>query len=467
MIPRWIRRQGVPLALSLLLALHPPFAQAETAGTAPRQTGDAALADPLAFTRPSANLGFENSFLFNFGNRLFRKDWASSSDSQVPSGLGPLYNAPSCHACHLRDGRGQPFQAPGQPSQALVLRLSVPATGQADMPAPAATRPDPVYGVQIQGRATAGHSAEFRLGLSHTSRVVRLSGGAVAHLARPQYRLSEPAYGALNPDVTISPRIAPQMIGLGLLEAVPEADILALADPDDRDGDGISGRAMRVWSPAQGRPMLGRFGLRAETATLLDQTARAFAFDMGLSSPLFPDPAGDCTPAQRRCRAQAGAGADLSMDALRRVAFYSRNLAVPARRGADRPLVRRGEGVFHRTGCAACHRASFVTDPDAEWPEQRGQRIWPYTDMLLHDMGPDLADDGPDGMRREWRTPPLWGIGLTRVVSGHDRLLHDGRARGLLEAILWHGGEAAPHRDRVIAMPPADRAALIAFLESL
>jgi CxxC motif-containing protein (DUF1111 family) len=266
------------------------------------------------------------------------------------------------------------------------------------------------------------------------------------------------------------------MIGLGLLEAIPAADILALADPDDSDGDGISGRPNIVWSPEFDIPMLGRFGLKAGAATVREQSAGAFAGDMGLSNPLHPDPWGDCTAVQADCRIaphgqEPGARDGLEVDAssLDLVTFYSRNLGVPARRKVDDPEVLRGKEIFYQSGCTGCHQPKFVTHRLGGQPEQSFQLIWPYSDMLLHDMGEGLADNRPEARAtgREWRTAPLWGIGLTQAVSGHTRFLHDGRARSLLEAILWHGGEAEQAREAVIALPKPDRDALISFLESL
>jgi CxxC motif-containing protein (DUF1111 family) len=288
--------------------------------------------------------------------------------------------------------------------------------------------------------------------------------------------VADPAMGPLHPEVMLSPRVAPQMIGLGLLEAIPAEDILAGEDPDDRDGDGISGRANIVWSAEFDRPMLGRFGLKAGAATVKEQSAGAFSGDMGLSTVLHPEPWGECTGEQTACRAgphgqEPGVRDGLEVDAesLDLVTFYSRNLAVPERRRVDAPEVLRGKQLFHEAGCIGCHRPKFVTHRLEDQPEQSFQLIWPYTDMLLHDMGEGLADNRPEARAtgREWRTPPLWGIGMTQTVSGHTRFLHDGRARNLLEAILWHGGEAEASRQAVMAMPAADRDDLIAFLESL
>ena len=288
------------------------------------------------------------------------------------------------------------------------------------------------------------------------------------------YTAADLGYGPLHPDAMLSPRVAPQMIGLGLLEAVPAADILALADPEDANGDGISGRANVVWSAEFNQPLLGRFGLKAGHATIHEQSAAAFAGDIGISSPLFPAPWGECTEAQAACRALPHGNGDvrgdeIDADGMELVTFYSRNLAVPMRSDVDDPQVLRGKEVFHDTGCASCHQPAFVTHRLEDRPEQSFQLIWPYTDMLLHDMGPGLADNRPEARAtgREWRTAPLWGIGRTEQVSGHSYFLHDGRARSLLEAILWHGGEAQAQRDAVVEMRPEDRAALIRFLESL
>lgn len=312
--------------------------------------------------------------------------------------------------------------------------------------------------------------------VSYAEIPVELGDGTVVHLRRPDYAVANLGYGPMHPEVMISPRVSPQMIGLGLLEAIPAADILALADPEDADGDGISGRPSIVMSVEHGVPMLGRFGLKGGTPTVKEQSADAFSGDMGLSTVLHPAPWGNCTEAQALCRSaqhgqEPGVRDGLEVDArsLDLVAFYSRNLAVPERRKVDDPQVLRGKQVFHEARCAACHQPKFVTHRLEGQPEQSFQLIWPYTDLLLHDMGEGLADDRPEGRAtgREWRTPPLWGIGMTELVSGHTQFLHDGRARSLLEAVLWHGGEAQAARDHVVSLPAADRAALIAFLESL
>jgi CxxC motif-containing protein (DUF1111 family) len=339
-----------------------------------------------------------------------------------------------------------------------------------------ATQPDPTYGGQLQDLAAPGHPAEGRMDVSYTETPVTLADGTVVNLRAPTYRFADPGYDAPADGILISPRVAPQMIGLGLLEAIPAADILALADPDDSNGDGISGRPQIVPSVEYGVPMLGRFGLKAGAPTVKEQSAGAFAGDMGLSTTLHPDPWGDCTTGQPTCRDAAHGqepdirdGLEVDGESLDLVTFYSRNLGVPQRRNIDDPTVLRGKEVFYSLNCQGCHTPKHVTHRLEGQPEQSFQLIWPYTDLLLHDMGPGLADNRPEGRATgsEWKTPPLWGIGLTDQVSGHSQFLHDGRARNLLEAILWHGGEAQAQRDAVAGMATEDREALIAFLESL
>jgi CxxC motif-containing protein (DUF1111 family) len=434
-----------------------------------------------AFSLPSGNMAFDRQMDFRMGNGLFRKLWVAAPASTLASdGLGPFYNARGCQNCHLKDGRGHPPAGPDEPAVSMFLRLSVPASnGGADAPAIEgylAALPEPTYGWQLQDVAAPGLTPEGRMVITWTERPVALADGTVISLRAPAYSVADLAQGPLAPDVMLSPRVAPQMIGLGLLEAIPAAEILARVDEDDADGDGISGRANLVWSPEYDRPMLGRFGHKAGSATIREQSAGAFAADMGLSSVLHPDPWGDCTPTQAICRASPHGqepgirdGLEVDGESLDLVTFYSRNLAVPDRRTPHDPRVLHGKQVFHDIGCAACHTPKHVTARLSDQPEQSFQLIWPYTDLLLHDVGPGLADNRPEARATgvEWRTAPLWGIGLTEQVTGTASFLHDGRARTLLEAVLWHGGEAQAARDAVVALPATDRAALLAFLESL
>ena len=422
-------------------------------------------------------MSFERELDFKVGNGLFRKLWVTApASTRVSDGLGPLFNARACQSCHLKDGRGHPPTGPDDPAVGMFLRLSVPAE-PAEVAATfvgiedyLATLPEPTYGGQLQNFAVPGLPAEGRMQVNYAELPVTLEGGEVVSLRRPSYAAVDLAYGPLAPDAQLSPRVAPQMIGLGLLEAVPEADILALADPDDADGDGISGRPNLVWSEEAGRPMLGRFGWKAGQPTIRAQAASAFSGDIGISTPLEPQGWGDCTAAEADCRAQPHGGEpEADATVLDLVTFYSRNLAVPARRDPGDPQVLEGKRVFYEAGCTGCHRPKFVTDRLGDQPEQSFQLIWPYTDLLLHDMGEGLADHRPEvrASGREWRTAPLWGIGLTETVTGRASFLHDGRARTLMEAVLWHGGEAQAARDTVARLPKAERDALIRFLESL
>jgi CxxC motif-containing protein (DUF1111 family) len=424
-------------------------------------------------------MAFGREMDFKLGNALFKRNWVSAPSSTIASdGLGPLYNARACQNCHLKDGRGHPPETAAYEASSMFLRVSLPADAhplQERIAGWIATAPDPVYGEQLQDFAVAGRRAEYRLAVDWEEVPVLLAGGETVALRRPHWRADALGYGPLAEGAMLSPRVAPPMIGLGLLEAIPAGEIVARADPEDRDGDGISGRASVVWSLEFGRPMLGRFGWKAGNPTVKAQSAGAFSGDMGLSTSLHPDGWGECTARQSDCRAAPHGGdaehAGLEVDdpALALVAFYARNLAVPARRAPDDPEVLRGKALFHAAGCAACHTPKHVTHRLEDRPEQSFQLIWPYTDLLLHDMGEGLADHRPEGVASgtEWRTPPLWGIGLTGVVTGRESYLHDGRARTLLEAILWHGGEAEAARDAVAAMPKDDRAALIRFLGAL
>ena len=430
-----------------------------------------------AFSQPSATMDFAAELDFRVGNGLFRKNWVASPASTLASdGLGPLYNSRACQDCHLKDGRGHP-PVEGETSNSMLLALSIPGGRSPDgIKDYLATLPDPIYGNQLQTRAAPGQAAEGKITITYADLPVTLADGTIVTLRSPTYTITDTAYGAPHADLMMSPRVAPQMIGLGLLEAIPVADILALADESDTDGNGISGRANVVWSNEQRAPMLGRFGLKAGTPTIMHQSAIALSIDMGLSSQLFPNPSGDCTANQPDCLnapdgQEAGLrdGREVDQQSLDLITYYSRNLGVPARRDVGYPEILAGKKVFYAMGCPACHHPKFVTNRLANQPEQSFQLIWPYSDMLLHDMGQGLADNRPDARAtgREWRTPPLWGIGLTQTVNGHTSFLHDGRARSLTEAILWHGGEAATSRNAMIALPNPDRDALIKFLESL
>lgn len=428
-----------------------------------------------AFSKPSANLRGSALADFAVGNGIFKKLWTPSPSSTLASdGLGPVFNARACQRCHLKDGRGHPptqgkYWENGDDAVSFVVGLSLPKESTERLP----------IGRQLHDFAAPGLKREGRVVVHYTPKTVRYADGHQVTLRVPNYRVSG-SHSVLSNQTVLQPRVANQVIGLGLLEAVHAGDILKRADPDDHNGDSVSGRANWTLDRSTGSKVLGRFGWTANQPNLRQQSAAAFSTDMGLSTSLFSDPWGDCALTQVKCRALPhGQGRFSSKTSLEPevpdvlldlVTFYVGNLGVPRRRNADDPTVLLGKRVFHETGCASCHTPNYLTrDDETVRAEHRRQLIWPYTDLLLHDMGLDLADKQIDGTaaNREWRTPPLWGIGLTKQVSGHTQFLHDGRARSLEEAILWHGGEGEFAQQRFLRLPRAERAALIAFLESL
>ena len=471
-------------AVEDLLASTTDFTKMEAGEDKPGggATSSGSTSTANAFSLSSGNMNFRHELDFKIGNSTFRRNWVSApSSTNASDGLGPLFNSRGCQNCHLKDGRGHPPFSSEVPddSGSMLVRLSVPAATDEEKDRIAAhsvnSIPDPTYGGQLQDRAIQGFAAEGKLAIDYKEREVKLAGGEVVTLREPSYGLTDLAFGPISPDIMISPRVAPPMIGLGLLEAVPEEQILANADLDDADGDGIRGKPNRVWSREHEKVMLGRFGWKAGVPTIAQQAAEAFAGDIGLSTVMMPYHSGDCTEKQKACLdAPSGASpkyqdVEVGDELFKLVTFYSQNLAVPARRNPDNPQVLKGKQLFYASGCTSCHKPKFVTGDVPGQPHLSHQLIWPYSDMLLHDMGEGLADNRPEGAASssEWRTPPLWGIGLTETVSGHTLFLHDGRARNVTEAILWHGGEAEPSRDKFAVLSKDDREALLAFVNSL
>lgn len=424
--------------------------------------------DHNAYSLPLGNMAMTDRLDFSVGNSFFRNPWVEApASTEARDGLGPLLNTNSCQGCHIKDGRGHPPSG-DERAVSLFLRLSLPPDGDDD---DTLTRlgvhPVPGYGRQLQTAAITGAEPEGKMRLHYTERDVRLDDGEIVSLREPHYTIDSPAYGPLPDDLQVSPRMAPPMIGLGLLEALPADVIEAAADPDDTDGDGISGRVNRVWDERRGDTVLGRFGWKAGEPSIEQQSLHAFAGDMGLTSNLVPGT--DCMPSQDCERFPDGGTPEVSDKIARFVTFYAGSLAVPARRDMDDPEVYAGADTFNAIGCAACHTPRHETPPDASRAALADQTIWPYSDLLLHDMGEALADGRPEfeASGREWRTPPLWGIGLAQAVNPRAGFLHDGRARTLEEAILWHGGEARASVDAYRALPARRRTELIRFLESL
>jgi len=417
-----------------------------------------------AFTMPAVNLPQDRRDPFFNGNSLFNRNWTTAPASTTGTdGLGPTFNARSCSSCHFKDGRGRPPLTEDEVMTSMLLRLSVPGTDEHGGP-----NPEPTYGGQLNPRGILGVPGEGDARVITELVEGSYDDGSRYELSVPRYEVRDLAFGELAEGTMISPRVAPQMIGLGLLQAIDEQDLLARADASDADGDGISGRPNRVWDVAADEVVLGRFGWKANQPRLEQQNSGAFVGDIGITTPLFA--VENCTPAQTACEAAPNGGApELEQRRVDQIDFYSKFLAVPARRHFKDAEVKRGESLFGELGCGACHVATFETGHVDGEPELSGQTIHPYTDLLLHDMGDGLADQRPDyeADGNEWRTPPLWGIGLFNDVNDHTRYLHDGRARNLEEAVLWHGGEAKASADAFKSLARAERDALVRFLESL
>lgn len=428
------------------------------------------MLDRGAFSFPAQNLSLTRRGSHFAGNSFFQNPWvAAPASTTARDGLGPVFNTMSCQSCHIKDGRGKP-PAEGEPMRSMLVRLSVPAVtdGQRAHAARAGVVPDPVYGDQLQVASVPGVSAEGTARLRWETIEGRYDDGTAYELRRPVFELSDLAYGPAAEDLLISGRVAPAVIGVGLLDALDDATLERLSDPDDADGDGISGRINRVLDVATGEFDHGRFGWKCEQPNVRQQVAAAFRGDIGITSSLFPEDM--LTPAQREVvDAPDGGAPEVSDEILDLVTFYTKTLAVPARRNVDDPTVLAGERHFERLGCARCHVPTLVTGEDPQFPELSGQTIHPFTDLLLHDMGEGLSDGRPvhAASGSEWRTPPLWGIGLVFTVNRHTDLLHDGRARSFEEAILWHGGEARAAADGFRALDAAQRRELVVFLKSL
>ena len=414
-----------------------------------------------AFSLPAANLDGQRQSDFFVGNSFFNRNWVTAPSSTAGlDGLGPVFNARSCSSCHFKDGRGAPPQSPDEPNPALLFRFSIP--GEGGQP-----RPDPNYGDQLQPFAILGVPGEGKAAITYIEVSGNFADGEPYSLREPVYTFTDLSFGPLGAELMVSPRVAPAMIGLGLLAAVPEETVLSRV-VDQEAADAVSGRPNYVHDVRRQETRLGRFGWKANQPTLEQQNAGAFIGDIGLTSELFEE--NNCTPTQTQCStAPNGGEPELEPEKLEFITFYTHLLAVPARRDIDDPVVVRGEELFTAAGCVSCHIPTLRTGTLEGFPEVSDQTIHPYTDLLLHDMGEDLADHRPDFLAsgNEWRTSPLWGIGLVDTVNRHDNFLHDGRARGLMEAILWHGGEAESAREAVRTMNADERQALLRFLESL
>ncbi|MEN2750117.1 di-heme oxidoredictase family protein [Psychrobacter sp. FBL11] len=458
-----------------------------------KQGGDTGISitSSESYSKPSSNLSASRKGSFFIGNAFFRQPWVvapASTDSR--DGLGALFNVAACQSCHIKDGRGHAPMSNEDDADSLLIRLAMPATTAEERQQLQNSLiekvVDPMYGGQLQDRGIQGVPAEARISVQWTDKPVTFADGHVETLRAPTFDLTRPGYGAFDDELMVSPRVALPMIGLGLLEQIPDDDIKKQAV--ENNSDDISGKFNWVMDPQTGKTALGRFGWKAGQTKLLTQNQSAFNEDMGLTSNIRPHES--CMPTQTAC-VNATTGADeqgngkppveVNDEVAKFVEFYTRNLAVPHRRNADDKLVLAGKKRFYDMGCQSCHTPRYqLPKTDDDHLEQHGQVIYPYTDLLLHDMGDELADRTAAGKlppkdaqveflanSYEWRTPALWGVGLAQTVDPQATFLHDGRARTLMEAVLWHGGEAEKQKQKVLQLDKQGRAELTAFLQSL
>lgn len=464
-----------------------------------KQGGDTGISivSSESYSMPSSNLTASRKGDFFVGNAFFKQPWViapASTDSR--DGLGALFNVAACQSCHIKDGRGHAPMTAADDADSLLIRLAMPATTDEQRKQLQNSLIEkvvhPNYGGQLQDRGIQGVPAEARIQIQWTDKPMTFADGHVETLRAPTFNLTNPGYGPFDNELMVSPRVALPMIGLGLLDQIPDADIKKQAVSNhkkaDDDGNLIRGKFNLAMDPQTGKVGLGRFGWKAGQTKLLTQNQSAFNEDMGLTSSIRPHES--CMPTQIEClKATTGAddqgngkpAVEVSDEVAKFVEFYTRNLAVPHRRNADDKQVLAGKKRFYDMGCQSCHTPRYQLPKTADdHLEQHGQVIYPYTDLLLHDMGDDLADRTIAGKlppkdaqveflanSYEWRTPALWGIGLAQTVDSQATFLHDGRARTLMEAVLWHGGEAARQREQVLKLDKQGRAELTAFLKSL
>lgn len=413
----------------------------------------------LAFSYQIPGLNPQEKLDFFVGNSFFNQNWVEApSSTTARDGLGPLFNARSCAGCHFRDGRGEPLANKG-----LLFRLSIPGVGSNGEPIP-----DVNYGGQLNDNSIQNVSGEGLFSVFYNEQSYQFPDGETYSLRTPIYSFSNLGYGAMNGGIMYSPRIGQQMIGLGLVENISALDILSKADEFDANSDGISGKANYVYDAVANTTLLGRFGWKANVASLYHQTAGAYLGDLGITTWLFKNE--NCTSVENNCQTATNGGMpEIDSLTLNSVVLYTRTLGVPIRRNFQDATVLKGKMIFKNSGCESCHTSKFTTTNNTTPSALSNITIRPYSDFLLHDMGAALADNRPDYLANgnEWRTQPLWGLGLIQTVNNHNYLLHDGRARNITEAIMWHDGEAQNSKDAFKNLSKKERDAVIAFLQSL
>ena len=424
-----------------------------------RLSGGAATvfdATSKAFTHEVDGLSARDLQVHELGDASFEQSFVSAP-AIIHGGLGPMFNNVSCISCHHNDGKGTPTA--GFNNSSLLIRVSLP--GEDATGAPLSI---PGFGFQLQDQSVFSSTPEAHVNISYVEEPVTYPDGSTVSLSKPTYTLTNP-YTSLPSVYNTSPRMAPPVFGLGLLQAIPESTILSFADENDANGDGISGKPNYIYDTLSHVKELGRFGLKANTIDISHQVAFAYQQDIGVTNYIAP---------KENCDGQKQDDGlkddpELPDSILNAVAFYVKSLAVPARRNVTDPDIKAGEQLFTQISCAKCHIPTIQTGVDLSLPQISHQRIHPYTDLLLHDMGEGLADGRPDFLASgsEWRTMPLWGIGLFPKTNGTAYYLHDGRARTIEEAILWHGGEAEKAKEKFMNLNKTDRDKLLKFLNSL
>ena len=426
-----------------------------------------------AYALPSSVLTYRETKVFKAGRSHFKRRWIAPITFNGEWGLGPTFIQTRCSECHINNGRGAPPEGPDEQLSTMLVRLSLPGTDEHGGP-----KPDPNYGDQFQNNALQAQEvdlryarmfvpAEAKLFLDWEEHTVAFADGEEVSLRKPLLRIEDLAFGPLGEGAMFSLRNTPPVFGLGLLEAVSEETVLEIAESQKQHG--INGRPNYVWDAIDKKQALGRFGWKANAPTLMQQTAGAFLGDLGVTSWVFRE--NNCPPVQIACLNQDPANDPEIIDAdMDDFELWLRTIAVPAPRNMDDPAVQRGKKLFNQAACDVCHIPLMTTAPEyPAFPKLANRSFQAYTDLLLHDMGEGLADGRPDFLAggRDWRTTPLWGLGLSETVNGSGALLHDGRARNVTEAILWHGGEAENSRESFRTMSKAEREALVKFVESI
>jgi CxxC motif-containing protein (DUF1111 family) len=428
--------------------------------------------DRQAFSEPAPVLTLKQRQTFMVGRSVFNRQWAAITSLNGDWGLGPTFIADRCSACHVNSGRGAPPQSSDEQLLSMLVRLSIPGTGEHGGP-----KPHPNYGDQIQNRSMDGRSVDLAyagtpvpneadLFLDWEEHAIAFADGETVSLRKPRLRIENLKFGELGEGSMLSLRVAQPLVGIGFLEAVPEEALLAIAQKQRPLN--FNGRPNLVWDAVHKRMALGRFGWKANVPSLKQQIAAAALGDMGVNSNLFPEQ--NCPPVQVVCAKQLpGNFPEIIDHEIDAVELWLQGLAVPARRDVSDSGVKRGAELFSNAQCSVCHVPELRTGKFSNLPQLSNQVFHAYTDLLLHDMGEELADGRPDFAAgpRDWRTPALWGLGLSRIVSGSTALLHDGRARNVSEAILWHGGEAQNAREAFRNMTRQEREALVKFVEAI